>query len=132
MSAVGSAIGFAVLLSCLLGDCQAVDTEVLADARNDEMSPSAIHKSCKDKVRAKIPQLGVCRQRAEGCARDGKVGVIHKKSPSNHGSEHDGPVWKRLVGEMGQNNLGCHATENQGHCQAVQDKVVVLEQVGVW
>lgn len=53
--AIGGAAGFGVLLSCLLGNSQAVDAEIFANACDDKVSPASIHDSCEDEVRAEVP-----------------------------------------------------------------------------
>lgn len=125
--AVGGAVGFGVLFSCLLGNSKAVDAEVVTNACDDEMSPTTIHDSCKDEVRAEVPQLSLRRQGSESRARNGEVWVVDEQSTSNHGCEHDCPVWERLVGKMGQDDLSRHAPKDQGHGQTVQYQVVVFE-----
>src|SRR5690242_13591912 len=128
VGAVRSAIGFGHLFSCLLGNGQAVDAKILADACDDKVSPTAVDNGRKDEVRAEIPQLGLCREWSESSARDGEIRMVDKQSTSNHGREHDGPVWEWLVGKVCQNDLCCHAPEDQGHGQAIQHQVVVFQQ----
>lgn len=132
VGAVCGAIGFGHLFPCLLGNGQAVDTKVLADACDDKVSPTAVDNGRKDKVRAEIPQLGLRRERSESSARDGEIRMVDKQSTSNHGCEHNGPVWEWLVGEVGQDDLCRHAPEDQGHGQAIQHQVVVFQQMRVW
>ena len=132
MNSARSAVGFGILLSCLLWDRQAVDAEVIADAGDDEVSPAAVNNGGEDEVRSEVPKLGLRRQRSECCARNGEVWVINKKSASDHGRKHNCPVREWLVSEMGQNNLSSHAPKDQRCRQAVQHQVVVLQQVRVW
>ena len=131
MKSARSAIGFGILLSCLLWDRQAVNAKVIADAGDDEMGPAAVNDGGEDEVRSEVPKLGLRRQRSKCCARNGEVWVVDKKSASNHGRKHDCPVREWLVSEMGQNNLSSHAPKDQRCRQAVQHQVVVLQQVRV-
>lgn len=96
------------------------------------MRPAPIDNSGKDKVCTEVPELEVGRDGSECRSRNGKVWVVHKQRASNHGHQHDSPVWEGLVGKMRQDDLGSHASEDQRHGQTVQDKVVVFKQVRVW
>jgi hypothetical protein len=128
--ATGSAIG-SVLLPCLLGNRQAIDTEVVANACDDEVSPTTVHDSREDEVCAEVPQLSLRRQGPKSRTGNGEVRVVDEEGTSNHGCQHDRPVWERLVCEVSQDDLSRHASKDQGHGQAVQDQMVVLQQVRV-
>ena len=130
--AVHNTIGSSVLLGGLLGDSEAIDAEIVAYAGDDKMCPFSVYNGGEDKVCTEIPQLEAGGYRPKAGTRDGKVGVVDDERPSNHGRKHDGPVRERLVGEMCQDDLRGHTAEHQRHGQAVKDKVVILEELGVW
>lgn len=57
--AVGCAVHLRALLSRVLGDGQAVDAEVVADARDDEVRPATIHHGSEDEVSTQVPELEI-------------------------------------------------------------------------
>lgn len=57
--------------------------------------------------------------------------MVDQQCAANHGHQHDCPVGERLAGEMREDNLRGHAAKDQGHGQAVQDEMVVFEEMRV-
>lgn len=119
VNAVRGAVQFCVLLCRLSGNSQAVDAKVVADTIYDQERPASVYYRGEDEVEAEIPQFEVGRHGTEGCTGNGEVWVIYDQRASDHRYQHDRPVWERLVGQMGQNNLCRHAAEDQRHGQAV-------------
>ena len=106
-----------------------INPQIIANTRNNQMRPLAIHNGGKDKVRAEIPQLEPSRDGPEERrSGDGKVRVINNQRATNHRREHDCPIGKRLVRQVRKDNLRRHPTKDERHGQAVQDEVVVFEQ----
>jgi hypothetical protein len=129
---VRDAVRSCVLLGSLLGYCQAVDAEIVANAADDEKGPSSVNHSGENEVEAEVPKLECCGHRPESRSRDGEIWVVDQERTSDHGNKHDGPVGKWLVSQMRQDDLGRHAPEDQRHSQAVQNEVVVFQQMRVW
>jgi hypothetical protein len=106
-----------------------INTQIIANTRNNQVRPLAIHDGGKDKVSAEIPQLEPSRDGPEERrSGDGKVRVIDNQGTTNHRREHNRPIGKRLVRKMGEDNLRRHPAKDERHGQAVQDEVIVLEQ----
>jgi len=101
-----------IFLTRLLRNSKTVDTQVIADARNNQMRPFAVHNSSEDEVSAEVPEFKASGDGTECRAGDGEVGVVDEQGASDHRGEHDGPVRERLVCEMREDDLGSHASED--------------------
>lgn len=60
MYVICSAVRSCVLLSRLLGNSQAIDAKIVADARDNQECPASIHDRGEDEVESQVPQLEVC------------------------------------------------------------------------
>lgn len=130
--AVDNAVGPQALLVGLHGNGKALDTKVVAYARDDQVRPFSVNNKGENKVCAEVPELEASGHGTKGGSGNGKVRVVDNQRSSNHGRQHDGPVGERLMGEMGQDNLGRHSSKDQRHGQAVENQVVILEELRVW
>lgn len=130
--AVRDAVGAWLLVGAPRWNGQAVDAEEVADAQDDEEGPAGVHDGREDEVAPQVHEFGLRGDGAKGRAGDGEVGVIDEQGAANHGREHDGPVREGLAREVREDDLGGHATEDEGHGQAVEHEVVVLEDEGIW
>lgn len=129
MYAVGSTVRSCVLLGGFLRDRKAVNAKVVANTCDDKMCPASVDNRGEDEVRTKVPELEACRHGTKGSSRNGEVRMIHQQCASNHRHKHDGPIREGLVGEVRQDDLRCHASKYQRHGQAVQDEMVVFQQM---
>lgn len=91
------------------------------------MRPLPVDHGGEHEVRAEVPQFGAGGNGANRRACDGEVWVVDEQRAADHGRKHDGPVGERLVGQVRKDDLGRHASEDEGHRQAVEYQVVVLE-----
>lgn len=91
------------------------------------MCPLSVHNGGEHEVGAEVPQFSAGRNGAECCARQGEVRVIDQQRTADHRGKHDRPVREGLAGEMRQDDLGCHAPEDKGHGQTVEDEVVIFQ-----
>lgn len=73
---VRSAVGGGLVVGFPVRDGKTVDTQVIANACDDEVGPLAIHNRGKHKIASQIPQLRARRNGAESSASDGEVRVI--------------------------------------------------------
>lgn len=106
---------------------KAVDAQVVANARYDQMCPPAVHHCGKHKVPAQVPQFRVCRYGAECSTRKSEVRVIDQQCAANHWCKHDGPVREWLACQMRKDDLGRHTSKDKGHSETVEYEVVVLQ-----
>ena len=121
-----------LLFPILARNRKTINTQIIANTRNNQMRPLAIHNGGKNKVRAEIPQLEPSRDGPkERRSGDGKVRVIDNQGTTNHRREHDCPIRKRLVRQVGEDNLRRHPAKDERHGQAVQDEVIVFEQTRI-
>lgn len=104
----------------LVGDREAVDAEVVANARRDEVRPAEVGDTRKDKIGPQVHQLNFRRHGREAEARK-----IAENSSADQRPQHDGPVREGLAGEMGEDHLGGHPAKDEAHDDAEQDQVVV-------
>lgn len=110
--AVDNAVGPLVLLVGLHGDGKALDTKIVAYARDDQMCPFSVDNEGENKVCPEVPELKASGDGTKCGSRNGKVRVVDNQRSSNHGRQHNGPVRERLVGEMRQDNLGRHSSKD--------------------
>lgn len=86
----------------LLGNGERVDTEVIANAGNDEPSPAEVDNHGKDEVCPKVEQLELGAD-----LRKAKSRQVSEKSTTNKRIQHDSPPGERLACQVSENNLGC-------------------------
>lgn len=114
-------------LTTLLWYRQAVDAQVIANTRNNQMRPFAINHGGEDKVRAEVPQFETSRDWSKRRTRNREIGVVDNQRTTNHRRKHNSPVGKGLVRKMREDNLCRHTSKHQTHGQAVQDEMIVFK-----
>ena len=106
-----------------LGDGQAVDAEVTADAGDDQEGPAGVDEQGEGEVGSQVPQLGGGVHGRQAQARQ-----VAEEGAAQQGRERDGPVREGLVGEVGEDDLGGHAAEDEGHGQAEEEQPVLAHE----
>lgn len=87
-----------------------------------------IGDSYKDEVGPKEVVLGV---RGENGVPSEHHGGIGDEGSEDEGDQLDGEVREGALGDMGQDDLGCHATKDNADGNSKEDKVLLLEDVRV-
>lgn len=87
-----------------------------------------IGDSDKDEVSPKEVVLGVGGENRLPVEHHGDVG---DESSKDEGDQLDSEVWEGTLGDVGQDNLGGHATKDNADGDSKEDKVVLLEDVRV-
>ena len=113
----------ALTRSRLCGNGETVDAQISADAIDDQERPTEIDDHGEDQVRAQVPEFD-----AGGDGRETDAGQVAQDGAADERDQHDGPVGERLPGEMGEDDFGCHAAEDEGHGQAEEDQSVLAHQ----
>ena len=111
----------------LLWDSKAVDTEVSTDAINDQECPAEVDNNCEDEVHPQVPQLRTSSQ-----WRKAKNWKVESNGAADQWPEHDGPVWEWLLGEVGEDDFGGHAAEDERHGEAEEYQVVLVSECRMW
>lgn len=119
------AVSTVALGATVLADSETVDAQEGGDTVDNENSPVAVQDEREDEEQAQVPQL---EPHGEGNA---DAGQVDQESTEDQGSLHDGPVRKLLLQQMGQNNHGGHAAEDERDSHAEQNEVVLSENAGV-
>lgn len=110
----------------VLADGQAVDTEEGGDTVDDQNCPVHVHDKSKDQVQAQVPELERGIDHMEAQPRQ-----VNPESTNDKRGLQDSPERERLAQEMGEDNHGGHAAENEGDDPDEEDKVVVGQDAGV-
>lgn len=106
-----------------MGDGQAVDAEEVAYAGGDKVGPAEVDDAGEGEVRPEVVVLELGAYRREPEPRE-----VTQDGAADEGYEHDGPVGEGLAGQVGEDHLGRHAAEDEGHGQAEEDQVVLAHQ----
>ena len=104
-------------------DGEAPDAQVGADAVDHEERPAEVDDHGEGRVGAQVPQF---RDGADGWETES--GEVGEDGATEERHEHDGPVGERLAREVGEDDLGRHAAEDEGHGGAEEHKVVVAQE----
>lgn len=113
------AIGSVSLGSLILSDSKAVNTEESGDAVDDQNCPVHVDNQCEEEVHPEIEKF-----QPRGDCREANHGQVDEDRATNEGSLHNSPEGEGLSQEMGQNDHGCHASEDECDDPAEQNKVV--------
>lgn len=77
-------------------------------------------------IRSQVPQFDRCADHGETESRQ-----ISEERASNEWSNEHSPVGERLSGQMGEDDLRRHTSENEGHGNAEEDQSVLAKEGGV-
>lgn len=91
------------------------------------MGPAGVDGDGEDEVAPEEPEFGL-----GGDGGEAERWGVADGGADDERDEEVGPHWEGLVGEMGEDDLGGHAAEDEGEGDAEKDEVVVGEKVGVW
>jgi len=108
------------------GNRQALDAEEDAELVNDKQGPLDVGNKNEDEVAPEKVVFGVCREDGIHLEHHSDVG---DESTQNQGNQLDGEVREGHLGNVGQDDLGGHATKHNANCDGKQDKVLLLEDV---
>ncbi|KAG9526926.1 sn-1,2-diacylglycerol cholinephosphotransferas-like protein, partial [Aureobasidium melanogenum] len=101
-----------------LGNGQAVDTQVVADAIANIDGPARIYNGCECKVSSQEPELRACGQ-----TRETNVRQVDENAAEKEWSQHDSPHGEVLASKMRKNDFGCHAAESWRKGEAKQGQM---------
>lgn len=110
----------------LLRNGEGVDAEIFADAAHNEESPAEVDNKSKEEVAPQVVQF-----EPSANLREAKSGQVAENSTADERPEHDSPVGERLVRQVGEDHLGCHATKDECQGQAEEHKMVLLHERAV-
>lgn len=102
-----------------------MNAEISADRMNDEDGPAGVDGGGEDEVGLEVAEFGE-RGGTEGRGRVDEEGAEEERG------EEDGPVGEGLAGQVGEDDFGGHAAEDEGHGEAEEGEVIVSEEVRVW
>lgn len=110
----------------VLADGQAVNTQEGGDTVDDQNCPVHVHDKGENQVQAQVPELERGIDHVEAQPRQ-----VNPESTNDKRGLQDGPKREGLAQEMGENNHGGHAAENEGDDPDEEDEVVVGQDAGV-
>lgn len=111
----------------LLGNGESLDSQEVADAGNHQVGPAEVDHHRKEEIGPHVKQFKLGANLGETDSRK-----VRKNSTADQRSQHDSPVRERLAGQVRKNHLRRQSSENKGHGEAKQDKVVVTHERAVW